>query len=241
MSISDTGIGVAEELQSRIFEAFTQADGTTGRQYGGTGLGLSISRELVQLLGGEITLASTLGEGSTFTVYLPSSVLDSDVGTGVAASHASPLTAPRKPRHSRPEALAGSKVLVVDDDFRNIFSITVLLERGDLEVLSADSGAEAIAVLESTPDIGLVLVDIMMPVMDGYETIRAMRQLPRAVPLAIIALTAKVGLGERERCTDAGASSYISKPVEDGPDFLADLADCVATATEQRLPTNPVS
>jgi signal transduction histidine kinase/HAMP domain-containing protein/ActR/RegA family two-component response regulator len=238
-SISDTGIGVAEELQTRIFEAFTQADGTTGRQYGGTGLGLSISRELVQLLGGEITLASTLGEGSTFTVYLPS-VPKRGAGTAVAATQVSPLTEPSKARNSTPDALAGSKVLVVDDDFRNIYSITVLLERGDLEVLSADSGAEALAVLESTPDIGLVLVDIMMPVMDGYDTIRAMRELPRAVPLAIIALTAKVGLGERERCTDAGASAYISKPVEDGPDFLADLADCVATAAEQRLPANPV-
>jgi signal transduction histidine kinase/HAMP domain-containing protein/ActR/RegA family two-component response regulator len=239
-SISDTGIGVAEELQSRIFEAFTQADGTTGRQYGGTGLGLSISRELVQLLGGEITVTSTLGEGSTFTVYLPS-VLNTDVGTTLAATYASAPTAPPKRHHSTPDALAGSKVLVVDDDFRNIYSITVLLERGNLEVLSADSGAEAIAVLESAPDIGLVLVDIMMPVMDGYDTIRAMRQLPRTIPLAIIALTAKVGLGERERCADAGASAYISKPVEDGPDFLADLADCVATATDQQSPADPVA
>jgi signal transduction histidine kinase/CheY-like chemotaxis protein/HAMP domain-containing protein len=232
-SITDTGIGIAEDLQTRIFEAFGQADGTTARQYGGTGLGLSISREIVQLLGGEITLSSTLGEGSTFTVYLP---LPPKHEAGVAAVAAPPheFVALNKVSRPLPDTLAGMKVLVVDDDFRNIFAVTVLLERGHLEVIAAESGAEALAVLEATPDVGLVLVDIMMPVMDGYETMQEMRKLAREAPLAIIALTAKAGAGERERCTNAGASAYISKPVEDGADFLADLAACVAAATEQQ-------
>ena len=134
-----------------------------------------------------------------------------------------------------PDVLAGLKVLVVDDDVRNIFPITALLERGQMEVIQAESGAEAIALLQRTPDVSLVLVDIMMPVMDGYQTMRAMRELPREMPLVIVALTAKVGHGERERCKDAGASAYIPKPVEDGPDFLAELAGCVVTAAAQQL------
>ena len=122
------------------------------------------------------------------------------------------------------------KVLVVDDDFRNIFALTALLERGHLEVVSAESGEEAIAVLERTPDIDIVLVDIMMPVMDGYATMRAMRELPAGGDLPIVALTAKVGTGERQRCIDAGASAYIAKPVENGPDFLLALGQCLTAA-----------
>jgi len=129
---------------------------------------------------------------------------------------------------------------VVDDDFRNIFSMTALLERGQMEVVPAESGQQALLVLSETADISLVLVDIMMPVMDGYETIREMRELTRESPLAIVAVTAKLGTGERERCKQAGATAYISKPVQDGPDFLADLAECVITAAANK-PTPKVA
>ena len=106
----------------------------------------------------------------------------------------------------------------------------MLLERGDITVVSAENGEDAIALLEGSPDIDLVLMDIMMPVMDGYVTMRAMRKLSRARPLAIVALTAKTGSGERQRCLDAGATAYISKPVEDGPSFLHALSASLVDA-----------
>jgi CheY-like chemotaxis protein len=237
-SIGDTGIGITKEMQRRIFEAFAQADGTTARQYGGTGLGLSISRELVRLLGGEIALSSTPDEGSTFTVYLPSAVEDH-------AAAAAPLTLEAPPREREPvlalqpllgSGLAGTKALIVDDDIRNIFALTTLLERGGLEVLSAEGGQEGVAILERTPDIDVVIVDIMMPVMDGYATIRAMRELPWGRELPIVALTANVAAGTRQRCIDAGASAYVSKPVE-AADLLLILSEWLPdSASAGRVP-----
>ncbi len=111
-------------------------------------------------------------------------------------------------------ALDGKKVLVVDDDVRNIFALTSLLEDHHLEVVHAENGRAGIEVLEKTPNIDLVLMDIMMPGMDGYETIRAIRQLPNFRSVPIIALTAKAMKGDRAKCIDAGASDYITKPVD---------------------------
>ncbi len=115
--------------------------------------------------------------------------------------------------HHTDEALAGKKVLVVDDDVRNIFTLTSLLERHHVQVASSETGREAIALVEKDPDLNMVLMDIMMPEMDGYETIRTIRQNPRHRLLPIIALTAKAMKGDREKCLEAGASDYIAKPV----------------------------
>jgi CheY-like chemotaxis protein len=230
ISVIDTGIGIDDNMQQRIFEAFAQGDGTTARLYGGTGLGLSISRELVGLLGGEITVTSRPGQGSTFTVYLP-------LGQPATGS------IPESPKPARPRAgsllqatrlvqkesghppdlgmhvgldgrpFEGLRVLVVDDDFRNVFAMTALLERGGAAVTAAESGPGAIAALERTPDIDIVLMDIMMPGMDGYAVIRAVRALEPFESIPIIAVTGKVVVGERERCIDAGANDYVPKPV----------------------------
>jgi CheY-like chemotaxis protein len=133
----------------------------------------------------------------------------------------------QKPRRRRPKAsdgpapvtrlvpeLAGSKVLIVDDDIRNIFSLTSVLESHDVEVLHAERGKDGILILEQTPGVDVALIDIMMPEMDGYETMREIRRLPELADLPLIAVTAKAMKGDRQKCLDAGASDYIAKPVD---------------------------
>ncbi|MHB8412055.1 MAG: HAMP domain-containing protein [Candidatus Acidiferrales bacterium] len=115
--------------------------------------------------------------------------------------------------HSSDDALVGKKVLVVDDDVRNIFALSSVLERRGMTVLTAGTGREAVKTLESTPDVAIVLMDIMMPEMDGYETMQVIRQNPSLRRLPIIALTAKAMKGDREKCLEAGASEYLAKPV----------------------------
>jgi CheY-like chemotaxis protein len=115
--------------------------------------------------------------------------------------------------HESDEPLTGRKVLVVDDDIRNIFALNSLLERHDMQVISANNGQEAIRLVEQTPDLALVLMDIMMPEMDGYETMRRIRGNHQFRQLPIIALTAKAMKGDREKCLEAGASDYVAKPV----------------------------
>jgi len=362
ISVSDTGIGIPQDKQRLIFEAFQQADGTTSRKYGGTGLGLSISREIARLLGGELRVKSSPGEGSTFTLYVPLQsagrrialpgaasgesmdiaavpsltplpddradlggkpfvliveddpvfagiLLDlahdaglkgviSSSGSGTVAmvrkmkpsaitldlgladidgfvlldllshdpetmgipvhvisgaeqaAHAltigaagvteKPATgevlaklfetiaetakAPRRKAKAPAGApastskvmaeLSGSRILIVDDDIRNIYSLTSVLEAHEVKVLHAESGSEGVRILETAPSIDIALVDIMMPEMDGYETMRQIRANPAIGEIPLIAVTAKAMKGDRQKCLDAGASDYISKPVD---------------------------
>ncbi|MGP4010241.1 HAMP domain-containing protein [Streptomyces sp. 4N124] len=235
-TVSDTGIGIAPEKLPVIFEAFQQADGTTNRKYGGTGLGLSISREIAGLLGGRIAAESEPGKGSTFTLYVPV-VSPGHSATGPVPEQrplpvpeqlsAEPYTA-HEPDDSWPaptkleewksgragQVLPGRRVLIVDDDIRNVFALTHVLGRVGMPVLYAENGREGIETLERNPDVELVLMDIMMPEMDGYETIAVIRRTPRWTGLPIVALTAKAMPGDREKSIARGANGYVPKPVD---------------------------
>jgi HAMP domain-containing protein/signal transduction histidine kinase/CheY-like chemotaxis protein len=390
IAVTDTGIGIPEDKQKLIFEAFQQADGTTSRKYGGTGLGLSISREIARLLGGELQVRSTPGAGSTFTLFVPlqavapvalglpgasarydnsgamvptalptgfevsddrdnlgsnpfvliveddptfaSILLDMARGAGlkgvVSTAGAGTLAMARKlqpnaitldlglsdidgfvlldllkhdpqtshvPIHvisgadkiasvigmgafgvtekpAEREALAevfrglaehvagaeprieivvpapdsvsasrkvpelaGAKILIVDDDIRNIYSLTSVLESYEVEVLHAERGKDGILILEQTPGIDIALIDIMMPEMDGYETMQQIRERRALAEVPLIAVTAKAMKGDRQKCLDAGASDYIAKPV-DIDLLLALLRVWIARARETARP-----
>jgi len=126
--------------------------------------------------------------------------------------------------HHGSSALAGRKVLIVDDDIRNIFALASILERQDITIVSVETGRDAVHMLEKRQDIDVVLMDVMMPEMDGFETTRAIREHPEFRSLPIIAVTAKAMKGDREKCIEAGASDYLAKPV-DPEELVAKLRD----------------
>jgi signal transduction histidine kinase/HAMP domain-containing protein/ActR/RegA family two-component response regulator len=226
-AVSDTGVGIARQKLGHIFDQFSQADGTTSRRYGGTGLGLSISRDIARLLGGEIRVSSRLNKGSTFTLYLPTGRTPgaaADPGVAMADTLALPdvpgvigaeaAASAAAAAGDGDDVLNGARILIVDDDARSVFALTGVFERYGAEVLYAENGRAGIESLERNEDISLVLMDVMMPELDGNATMRAIRKMPQFADLPIIALTAKAMKGDREKSIKAGASDYFPKPVE---------------------------
>ena len=234
-SVTDTGIGIGRDNLGSIFSPFQQADGTTSRRYGGTGLGLAICREVAARLGGEVTVRSELGVGSTFSLRLPLAVLGGtraatpSQGAAVQAaarpavqSSAATVADVRPVPAARAHAgLTGHRILVVDDDPRNAFVLADVLEMHGMTVVQATDGRKAIAAL-GAGDIDLVLMDVMMPRMDGYETTRAIRKMPEYASLPVITVTARAMQGDREKSIDAGASDYITKPID-----IEELLNCM--------------
>ncbi|MFC1761699.1 ATP-binding protein [Planctomycetota bacterium] len=240
--VEDTGIGIPPDKQKLIFESFTQAEGSTSRKYGGTGLGLSITKQLAQLLGGELTLSSIAGEGSTFSLVIP-------IGKDMAEC---PLLK-RSQRHDTPSeesdpaltATFSGHVLVAEDVETSQKLMTLLLTRMGFEVTIAADGVEVIQKALSQ-SFDLILMDIHMPNVNGYDATRALRH--QGVEIPILALTANAMKGDDRKCIEAGCDDYLTKPI-DRTDFYTKLnrylsvtpesADASDSTGKKAIPLSP--
>jgi signal transduction histidine kinase/ActR/RegA family two-component response regulator len=204
ITVADTGIGVPADRQAAIFEAFTQADGSTARSHGGTGLGLTISRRFVEMMGGHLWLESLPQKGSTFHFT---------VGLGVDTQPAGPARTTTAPEHRTPAP--PMKILLAEDNRVNQFLTVRLLEKEGHRVEAVLNGRAALDALDHD-HFDLALMDLQMPEMDGFETTAIIRERERAsgTHLPIIALTANAMVGDAEKCRQAGMDGYVSKPVD---------------------------
>ena len=202
-SVTDTGIGLTQEQQGRLFQSFSQADTSTTRKFGGTGLGLAICKRLAQLMGGEVGVQSDAGRGSTFwfTARLR-------LGAGARVQDGDALT-----EFGPVECLQGRRVLLVEDNEINQLVGRELLETVGLHVDVAANGAIAVQMVQRQP-YELVFMDMQMPVMDGLAATRAIRALPGFAGLPIVAMTANAMQQDRDRCAEAGMQDYLAKPVD---------------------------
>ena len=197
--VADTGIGMTPEQQDKLFQSFSQADSSTTRKFGGTGLGLSISKKLVELMGGTIWVESEAGKGSSFIFTL-------QLGLGDADQIAAELL-----EDDEQDSLRGATILLVEDNALNRELALSLLERKGMLVTPVWNGQEALDILQTKSFDG-VLMDVQMPVMDGYTATRAIRKQPEFKDLPILAMTANVMTGDREKAEAAGMNDHIGKP-----------------------------
>ncbi|MBK1672045.1 hypothetical protein CKO35_01775 [Ectothiorhodospira shaposhnikovii] len=208
LRVADTGIGIAPEAQERIFEHFSQADGSTTRRYGGTGLGLAICKRLIRLMDGSVSIHSAPGQGTVFLVQLRLSR-----GSFSGESAVNPLEEDGSAWNiSNAKPLEGH-ILLAEDDPVNQMVARAMLEQMGLQVSIAGNGREAISTL-SKSNIDLILMDCQMPLMDGLQATAAIRQqqIPGCRDIPIIALTANASEREKRRCLSVGMQAYLSKP-----------------------------
>jgi CheY-like chemotaxis protein len=201
--VRDTGIGIASDNLSQLFQPFIQIDSRLNRQFSGTGLGLTLVKRIIELHQGTIDIDSTENVGTCFTIALPIGQL----GPECCQIPAAPEVIPIKVAH--PEA---PRILLAEDNAMNIEIMTDYLHAQGYEVIVAKNGIEAIALAQSHHP-QLILMDIQMPRMDGLEATRQIRETV-AQPIPIIALTALAMPGDADRCRDAGANDYLAKPVK---------------------------
>jgi signal transduction histidine kinase/DNA-binding response OmpR family regulator len=201
-AVVDTGIGMTPEQLSRLFQAFNQADASTASKYGGTGLGLAISKQFAQMMKGDISVASTPGVGSTFTIRLPANVQAKQPKVVTGPAHK--LTRSPFPSQTKP------KVLVVDDDKEIRVVVAELLHMSGYEVIEAASGQQALELVEQTvPD--LILLDVMMPGIDGWTVLTKLQNKPKLADVPVIVLSA---VSDSDMAMSLGASGVLLKPVD---------------------------
>ncbi|MCA9277166.1 MAG: CHASE domain-containing protein [Phycisphaerales bacterium] len=213
--IVDTGVGIAEQDQELLFEAFTQLDNSHTRSHEGTGLGLTISQHLAHLMGGSISVESELGRGSVFTLSIPGDcpggvreITSLDEDDTIDSLDAEALLADRGSGQRRPAV-----VLLAEDGVDNQRIIAHLIRKAGYEIEIVNNGQEALDQFEREPDrYGVILMDMQMPLLDGYEATRLLRDRGHSVP--IVALTAHALQGSREACLEAGCDEYVSKPID---------------------------
>ncbi|MFN9758304.1 MAG: response regulator [Planctomycetota bacterium] len=234
--VEDTGIGIAADRQSALFEPFVQADASTSRRFGGTGLGLAISRQLARCLGGDVVLRSELGKGSAFTLLLPAG------GRASGPMFATPEAARACAAHDRAQAASvrlHGRILLVEDSPDNRRLLAAILSRAGADVTVATDGVEALAAvgnaLAAATPFDLVLMDVQMPVMDGYTATRQLRLQGWTGP--IVALTAHSMEGDRESCLAEGCDGYETKPVR-AERLVATCARFLATPPGDGGPAN---
>ncbi len=233
-SIIDTGIGIAPENMDKLFQSFVQIDSSLNRQYAGTGLGLSLVKRIVEMHGGNVSVQSEVNRGSCFTVSLPFYPSEE-----IAVEPSSPLEYPSYSTTDAEETLmirSQTSILLVEDNEGNIETMTTYLGSRGYRIIVATNGQQAISILEDCvnglvdtclPDI--ILMDIQMPGMDGFEATMRIRQMPDYTNIPIVALTALAMSEDRQRCLDAGVNQYISKPVK-----LSQLVATIETLLNSR-------
>ncbi len=214
--VVDTGLGMTKEQVGKLFQAFTQADTSTTRKFGGTGLGLMISKRLAEMLGGDITIESKPGEGSTFRVTINTGSLDGVkmIADPLSATIITPDMTATAPSTDQP-ALEGRCILLAEDGPDNQRLITHFLKKAGAEVTVKENGKlaadAALAARDEGNPFDVILMDMQMPVMDGYEATGLLRQKGYTAP--IIALTAHAMAGDRQKCINAGCDDYATKPI----------------------------
>jgi CheY-like chemotaxis protein len=197
--VSDTGIGIPLHKQNNVFERFRQADDSITREFGGNGLGLSISKALVELMGGKIWFESIESVGTTFYFSIPRTepvIKSSQLFKGDTAMKFD---------------LEGKHILVVEDDPLSVEFFRIVLEDANAKVTLASSGGEALVIFEAEPRLDLILMDVQLPDINGYEVTRRIRKLNSSIP--ILAQTAFAMAEDRAKSLEAGCNEYLSKPI----------------------------